>query len=109
MIGGVRRITSIEGEPSPNCPASNSSYTYNDSGQILSKVDAQGLITTYTYNERGLETSRAEASGTALARITTTDWEPSLFLPRKIVEPTRTTVYSYDDQGRELSRRTVSH
>lgn len=109
LIGGVRRVTSIEGEPSPNCPASNSSYTYNDSGKILSKTDARGLITTYTYNERGLETSRTEAHSTALDRTTTTEWEPNRFLPSKVIGPTRTTVYSYDDQGRELSRQTTSH
>ncbi|WP_095101697.1 DUF6531 domain-containing protein [Pseudomonas sp. Irchel 3A5] len=108
QISGVKRITSIEGEPSPNCPASNSSYTYNDRGQVLTKTDAKGLITTYSYNERGLETSRTEASRTALARTTTTEWDATRFLPVRVAEPTRTTVYSYDTQGREVSRQTTS-
>lgn len=108
VFEGVRRIISIVGEPTPDCPASDTSYTYNTHGQILTKTDAKGLITTYTYNDRGLETSRTEASGTPLARTVTTEWGGDRFLPVRIVEPDRITVYNYDAQGRELSRRTTS-
>ncbi|WP_213881952.1 DUF6531 domain-containing protein, partial [Pseudomonas sp. dw_358] len=79
-IHGAKLITAIQGEPSANCPASNSSYTYNDQGQVLTKTDAKGFITTYTYNDRGLEISRTEASGTPQARTTTTEWDPTRFL-----------------------------
>ncbi|WP_229614264.1 DUF6531 domain-containing protein [Pseudomonas syringae] len=105
---GVKRIVAIEGEPSANCPASNSTYTYNDRGLVLTKTDAKGLITTYAYNDRGLEISRTEASGTTLARTTTTEWDPDRFLPIKVIEPNRVTVYSYDNQGRELTRQSTS-
>lgn len=108
-IGKIKRVSAIEGEPSPNCSASNSSYTYNDLGQMLTKTDAQGLVTTYSYNSRGLETSRTEASGTPLARTTTTEWDPTRFLKTKVIEPTRTTVYTYDAQGRPLSQQTTSN
>uniref|UniRef100_UPI003C6E3637 RHS repeat domain-containing protein n=1 Tax=Pseudomonas viridiflava TaxID=33069 RepID=UPI003C6E3637 len=107
-IGGVKRIISIEGEPSPNCSVSNSRFTYNERGQVLTKTDARGLITTYDYNGRGLETSRTEASGTTLARTVTTEWDPERFLPIRVTEPDRITTYSYDVQGRELSRQTTS-
>jgi YD repeat-containing protein len=103
-IKGVRRITSIEGEPSANCPNSNSSFTYDSSGLLKSKTDNKGVMTTYTYNARGLETSHTEASGTAQARTITTDWHPTLFLPTVVTEPKRITTYHYDDQGRQLSR-----
>jgi hypothetical protein len=102
---GVNRITSIIGEPSPNCPASNSSYTYTDQGRLKTRTDAKGLVTTYAYDDRGLETSRTEASGTLQARVTTTEWDPTRFVRNKVVEPTRTTVYTYDDQGRETGRQ----
>jgi hypothetical protein len=108
QIGGVKRVAAIEGEPSANCPASNSSYTYNDRGQMLTKTDAKGLITAYAYNDRGLEISRTEASGTPLARTITTEWDPDRFLPTKVVEPLRVTVYNYDSQGRELNRQVTS-
>ncbi|KWS62806.1 sugar-binding protein [Pseudomonas savastanoi pv. fraxini] len=108
VIGGIQKITSIEGEPTPNCPYSNSTYTYNDRGLVLTKTDAKGLITTYEYNDRGFEISRTEASGTTLARTTTTEWDPDRFLPIRVIEPNRVTVYSYDNQGRELTRQSTS-
>ncbi|MEE4149974.1 DUF6531 domain-containing protein [Pseudomonas viridiflava] len=108
VISGIKRLVEIKGEPTPDCPASNSSYTYNERGQVLTKTDAKGLITTYDYNGRGLETSRTEASGTTLARTVTTEWDPERFLPIRVTEPDRITTYSYDVQGRELSRQTTS-
>ncbi|WP_141230196.1 DUF6531 domain-containing protein [Pseudomonas sp. Irchel 3A5] len=109
QIFGVKRITSIEGEPSPNCPASNSSYTYNDRGQVLTKTDAKGLVTAHTYNDRGLETSRTEASGTHIARTIITEWDATRFLPVRIQLPSQTIVYSYDNMGRKLSRQVQSN
>lgn len=102
---GVRRVLSVDGEPSPNCPASNSSYTYSSDGQVSTRTDALGLVTSYTYNDRGLEIARTEASGTSLARVVTTDWDASLPLPTKVVELGRTVTYTYDNKGRILSRQ----
>jgi len=105
-IKGVRRITSIQGEPSANCPNSNSSFTYDSNGLLKTKTDNKGILTTYTYNTRGLEVSRTEASGTPQARTITTDWHPTLFLPTVVTEPKRITTYHYDNRGR-LLRRTI--
>ena len=103
-INGVRRITAIDGEPSPNCPSSNSTFTYDDLGLLKTKIDNKGIVTTYDYNDRGLEVSRTEASGMEQARTVTTEWHPSLYLPMVVTEPDRITLYQYDDQGRQLSR-----
>ena len=106
-IQGVKHITSIQGEPSPSCPMSNSTFTYDDRGLLTSKTDNKGLITTYDYNARGLEISRTEAAGTPQARTTTTIWHPALYLPLTVTEPGRITTYTYDAQGRQLSRSSV--
>lgn len=103
VINGTSYITSIEGGPTPNCPASNSSFTYDAQGLLKTKTDAKGSITTYDYNNRGLETSRTEAAGTPEARTITTEWHPTLFLKTKITEPDRITTYRYDGQGRQTS------
>ena len=103
-INGVRRITAIDGEPSLSCPSSNSTFTYEDRGLVITKTDNKGIVTTYDYNDRGLEVSRTEASGTAQARTVTTEWHSSLYLPVAVTEPDRITRYQYDDQGRQLSR-----
>ncbi|MEK1941637.1 MAG: DUF6531 domain-containing protein [Pseudomonas sp.] len=104
LIQGVKRIVSIEGEPSANCPASNSTFTYNDRGQVLTQTDAKGFITTYTYNDRGLETTRTQASGTPQARTTTTTWHATFNLPLTVTEGGQVTTYTYDTQGRQTSR-----
>lgn len=103
VIQGIKRIVAIKGEPTPNCPASNSTYTYNERGQVLTKTDAKGVVTTYTYNDRGLETSHTDGAGTTV----TTDWDATRFLPTKVTEPQRTTSYTYDGQGRLLSQITA--
>jgi hypothetical protein len=109
QIGGVKRVTSIEGEPSANCPESNSTYTYNERGQVLTKTDAKGLVTAFMYDNRGLETSRTEASGTPSARTITTEWDGAFFLPMRVVEPDRTTVYTHDEQGRQVSQKRIAN
>lgn len=103
-ITGVNRISSIHGEPSANCPNSNSSFTYDERGLLKTKTDNKGHLATYDYNVRGLEISRTEAAGTPQARTITTDWHPTLFLPTVVTEPRRVTTYHYDDQGRQLGR-----
>ena len=100
----MKRITSIEGQPTPNCPSSNSTFTYDAGGLLKTRTDAKGNLTTYDYNDRGLETSRTEASGTPQARTTTTEWHPTLFLKTKVTEPDRITTYQYDAQGRKTGQ-----
>jgi len=101
---GNKRITSIKGEPTANCPYSNSSFTYDTRGLLKTKVDEKGNVTAYDYNNRGLETSRTEASGTPQARTITTEWHPTLFLKTKVTEPDRITTYQYDAQGRQTGQ-----
>ncbi|WP_213881946.1 DUF6531 domain-containing protein [Pseudomonas sp. dw_358] len=109
VVNGVNHIVAIQGQPSPNCPESDSSYAYNDRGQVVSKTDAKGSVTTFTYNDRGLEISRTEAAGTPLARTTTSEWDASRFLPIRVVTPTQSTSYTYDAQGRTLSQQVSAH
>ncbi|MCP8467469.1 DUF6531 domain-containing protein [Pseudomonas sp. ZM23] len=103
-IQGTKRITSIEGELTTNCPSSNSSFTYDEHGLIKTRIDNKGNLTTYDYNDRNLETSRTEASGTPEARTITTEWHPTLYLKTKVTEPNRITIYQYDAQGRPLGQ-----
>ncbi|MBT2338425.1 MULTISPECIES: DUF6531 domain-containing protein [Pseudomonas] len=104
LIQGIRRIKSIEGMPSTNCPDTNAVFSYDTHGLLKTRLDNNGNITTYTYNDRRLESSRTEASGTSQARTITTEWHPTLFSPTRINEPDRSTQYTYDTQGHLLSK-----
>lgn len=103
-IDGIKRITAIEGEPSANCPNSNSTFIYDSRGLLKTKTDNKGHQTAYEYSTRGLEVSRIEAAGTPQARTITTEWHPTLLLPVTVTEPARITTYTYDAQGRQLSQ-----
>jgi YD repeat-containing protein len=103
QFNGEYKITQVEGEPSANCAGANQAYTYDANGFMASKTDWKGNVTTYMHNNRGQELSRTEASGTAHARTITTEWHSEFNLPTKIIEPERTTVMTYDTEGRLLS------
>jgi hypothetical protein len=108
FIQGIKHITAINGEPSANCPDSNSTFTYDERGLLKTKTDNNVNVTTYTHNDRGLETSRTEASGTPDFRTIFTEWHPTLFSPVRITQPGRLIQYNYDPQGRQLSQTATS-
>ncbi|MGI2028629.1 RHS repeat domain-containing protein [Endozoicomonas acroporae] len=108
VVQGIRKVTRIDGQPSPNCPASNASYTYNDQGLLSSKTDENQNLTTWQYNDRGLVTTTTEAKGTSEERVTLTEWHPAKRLPARIIEPTRITEFTYNDQGRLLGQQVQS-
>ena len=103
-VAGAKRVTSLAGVASANCPGSNSTFTYDNRGLIKTRTDNKGNVTTYDYNARGLEISRTEASGTPQARTVTTEWHPTLYLPITITEPGRVLRFEYDAQGNQLSQ-----
>lgn len=102
IIQGVKRVTAVAGQPAVGCPASNSSYTYTTNGQVQSKTDALGTVTTYTYDTLGRELTRTEAKGTPQERTTTTTWDATRFLPLTVTTSDRVITYTYDAQGRPL-------
>ncbi|MNF27603.1 hypothetical protein D3C85_695860 [compost metagenome] len=103
-IQGAKRISSLVGAASPNCPSSNSTFTYDNRGLIKTRTGNKGYVTTYDYNTRGLEISRTEATSTPQARTVTTEWHPTLYLPVTITEPERVLQFEYDAQGNQLSQ-----
>jgi len=86
-------------------PAAASNVTYDANGNVATRTDFNGSITTYVYDlTRNLETSRVEASGTPQARTITTAWHATYSLPLKIAEPKLLTTYIYDASGNLLSK-----
>ncbi len=88
----------IKGEPS--CGGYKSTVRYDDNGFLSSKTDNNGNVTSYTNNSRGLEESSIEAEGSNVERSFQTSWHTKFDLPTKIIEPHKSTQFTYDSQGR---------
>jgi YD repeat-containing protein len=103
---GVVKSTGVNQPGGSGCAAAGSNLTYDANGNVASRTDFNGVVTTYAYDlTRNLETRRTEASGTPQARTITTVWHPSFRLPTQISEPGRVTTYSYDPSyGNRLSQ-----
>jgi RHS repeat-associated protein len=89
---------------SANTPAATTSIRYDGNGYISREQDENGNVTLYQNDGRGLVLSKTEAAGTPQQRVTTTTWLPNLHLPSQIVEPGRTTTFTYDANGNLLTK-----
>ncbi len=105
ILFGLAQTGQIDGGPCGLCGGQNQSKTFDENGFIASRTDFNGNQTTFINNVRGLETSRTEAVGTPEERTITTEWHVDYRLPTKITEPGRITDFTYDTQGRLLSRK----
>lgn len=107
-IEGIKKPTQIQGGFCDSCGEQASSYTYDINGNVSSKTNFNGIVTTYVYElSRNLETSRSEAYGTPRARTTSTTWHSSFRLPMQIDEPNRRTTYTRDANGNALTKTTT--
>jgi RHS repeat-associated protein len=78
---------------------------YDANGNTIAASDFNGYVTSYAYDtSRNVETSRTLPSGETI----TTTWHPTFRLPLQISEPDRTTTFTYDAHGNELSRTIAS-
>lgn len=79
------------------CGASASALTYDANGNVATRTDFNGNVTTYTYDlSRNLETKRVEASGKPEARTTSTQWHSYWRFPTKVAEPNKLTTWVYN-------------
>jgi YD repeat-containing protein len=89
------------------CGPAASAQTYDANGNIATRTDFNGNLTTYTYDlTRNLETRRIDASGTPEARTLSTQWHPVWRLPVKIAEPLKLTTLIYN--GDTYNSQTVT-
>src|SRR5216683_3774799 len=103
-IQGARKVTRIDRAASGSTPASFYTYSYDSRGYLSSTTDWNGVVTNRTNDARGLPLSITTAAGTAQARTTTYAWHPAFHLPIQIVEPGRTTAFTYDANGFLLTK-----
>lgn len=106
MIHNMPRVVGVtETCNTPGCTDPVSSTSYDVNGNVSSRSDFKGNVTTYSYDlGRNLETSRTEAYGTPRARTVTTQWHASYRLPAQIDEPGKRTTFTRDAAGNVLTR-----
>jgi RHS repeat-associated protein len=79
-------------------------FTYDSNGNYASKTDWNGNTTTFVNDARGRPTTITEATGTPQQRVTQITWHGSFNLPTQIVAPGLTTNFTYDANGKLLTR-----
>lgn len=105
VIDGVKRITSIQGAASSQCPAIGSSYEYNARGLVTLATDGKGIKTSYEYNDKGQEISKTVGVGTAESLTIKTTWDDRFFnKPKTVTYPDKVITYSYDAKGNLLNQ-----
>jgi RHS repeat-associated protein len=96
-IQGVTRSTGQSQPGGSGCGPAGTAFTYDSNGNVASRTDFNGNVTTYAYDlTRNLETRRIEASGKPEARTITTQWHPYWRQPAKIAEPKKRTTWTYN-------------
>lgn len=103
-VRGVRRLAGVDQPGGAGCGAAFSKLEYDDRGSLVRRTQFDGRSTDFTYDADGRETSRTEAAGTPLARITRTEWHPTLMLPTRVTLPGREERLTYDNAG-NVTRR----
>ncbi|MEW8026594.1 MAG: hypothetical protein AB2806_02475 [Candidatus Thiodiazotropha sp.] len=87
-----------------NTPYTYSRYYYDTLGNLTYRYNWRGYKTTYSYDSDGRQTSSTEASGTSSAKSVSTTWDTQFNKPLVVTEPNRITEYTYDTDGRLLSK-----
>ncbi len=103
MIGGVWRVTSVQGPGCSSCSIrGNMQYTYDGNGNVLTSTDANGNTITYTYDGNNNVLSKsAQLNGTA---VTTSYTYNSFGEVLTMTDPLgNTTTNTYDAHGNLLT------
>ena len=96
-ILGVTKSTGASQPGGSGCGPAASALSYDANGNVASRTDFNGSLTTYSYDlSRNLETSRTEATGHPEARTTSTQWHSTWRLPVKLAEPLKLTTLVYN-------------
>jgi RHS repeat-associated protein len=107
----------IQSADGPGCTTTcggsdDTSYTYNDRGQVETMTDGRGTVTAYTYDDAGNRLTRTRAQGTNEEITTTYTYHPitnrvlTISRPSAVApDASQRTTMTYDDFG-NLETRT---
>ena len=98
IILGVAKHTGSSQPGGSGCGPAASALTYDpNNGNIATRTDFNGNLTTYDYDlTRNLEKKRVEASGKPETRTISTQWHAYWRLPTKVAEPKKLSTWVYN-------------
>lgn len=101
----VVKPTAFTGSPCSTC-ATAASYTYDPNGNVSSRYDWNGTVTSFAYSADGrdLVTARYDAGNTSDYFSTGTAWHSAYRIPTQITEGSRRTNFTHDAAGNILTR-----
>jgi YD repeat-containing protein len=106
VVQGELKVISITGDQCRSCPLGQmKERSYDVNGNLAKYIDWNGNITTFTRDNKGQQLSRTEAVGTSEARTITTEWHKDFPRPIRITEADRITEFTYDNEGRLLTKQ----
>jgi RHS repeat-associated protein len=98
------RITQVNGLLNATTPATTHSISYGPDSFIASETDKENRTTNFVRDVRGNPTTIVEAAALPEQRTTGVTIHPTLNLPSQEVRPGLTVDYTYDAQGKMLTR-----
>ena len=97
MRSSRKRLSARVNATHPLLAGVSQAQSYDANGNLSSRTDFNGNVTTYTYDlSRNLETQRVEASGKPEARTISTAWHSYWRFATKVAEPKKLTTYVYN-------------
>ncbi len=105
------RLSSVSLAATTQTPASSSTNTYSGLS-VASNTNPRNVVESYGYDTLGRRVATTRAVGTPIQRAESATWETFFDKPAQEVRPGLTTSYTYDTQGRLLTRSetdTTSH
>ncbi len=133
VVNGSLKVKQVTGDQCVTCWNGHMKIRdYDVNGYLSAFTDWRGNITRFETDARGLQTCRIEAYGSPDVRMARTEWHSNFRVPVRIDsyapesasqgfspdhcstaesswKRLKTTHYSYDEQGRLLSRTTEGH
>ena len=111
VLHGIVRVGSYTGPGCSTCGStSDTSYLYDSRLRVTESTDGRGGVTTYTYDDSGNKLTKTVATGTALEKTTTYTYTAENRLESTTVESiagpgqSHVVTNSYDDSGNLLTR-----
>ena len=106
-FSGKKRPILIEKSATLTSPATSVRLTYDTDGYLTSRTEADGSVTTYNRDNQGRKLRIIHGTGTSEEQNAIWEWHPSMGVPTRILKGTSETLYTYNNDGKVLTKTEV--